>query len=199
MAYDPMNPYGLPLQGTWKPPTQEPNFLGSDFNSLKGKLNTQMQGDPHKANFRALFNKQLGIQSNRAVKNINEQMASSGFRGAGANLIGDIFESGAVATQGFENDLLKNDTQIEQNAINQLLGLNQFEGNQQFGKFQSDRQNSQFNQSQAQQWKMFQQQMQFQREQADTDFWDVLGGILGGATGALGGGFLGGLGSKWAG
>lgn len=38
-----------------------------------------------------------------------------------------------------------------------------------------------------------------QMKSQETDFWDVLGGILGAGAGALGGGFLGTLGSRWAG
>jgi len=38
-----------------------------------------------------------------------------------------------------------------------------------------------------------------QMKSQKTDFWDVLGGILGAGAGALGGGYLGTLGSKWAG
>lgn len=37
-----------------------------------------------------------------------------------------------------------------------------------------------------------------QMKSQETDFWDVFGGILGAGAGALGGGFLGTLGSKWA-
>jgi hypothetical protein len=197
MAYDYGNQFNLPTVGNWKP-QERPNILGSDFNYLKEMLKSQTAGDPNKDIFRKIFDKQLGKSSSRAITNINEQLASSGFRGAGANLINDVFETQANATQQFEGDLLNNDLKIKQNAIAQLLGLNQFEGGQNMGLFQSDRQNDQFGQSLAEQKRQFDINMAFQREQSNTDFWDVLGGILGAGAGALGGGFLGTLGSRWA-
>ena len=181
MAYDPMNPYGLDHQGTWKPGATEPNFLGSDFEMLRGLLSNQSkQGDQNKGAYRNLFNKQIGKQSKGAIKNINEQLASSGFRGAGANLIGDVFETQANATQGFENNLLQNDTQIKSSALAQLLGLNQFEGNQQFGKFQSDRQNTQFGQSMDEQRRQFNEQLQYQKDSEPAWWESLLGSLLGG-------------------
>lgn len=175
------NPYNLPVMGTWKPEdNKNPNILGSDFDYLKGLVGNQLAGDPNKGLYRQLFNKQLGTQQNRAVKNINEQLSSSGFRGAGANLIGDVFEQGANATQGFEGDLMKNDFAIKQNAIGQLLGLNQFEGNQNFGMFQSDRQQGQFDTAQANQMSMFNQQLQFQKDNQPSWWESILGSLIGG-------------------
>jgi len=96
-----------------------------------------------------------------------------------------------------KSHLAQQQLSYQQNAISQLFGLNSFEGGQNFGAFQSDRQNSQFNQSQAQQWEMFNKQMDFNREQSSTDFWDVLSGVLGSATGGFGGAIGGNLASKW--
>lgn len=180
--------------------TDPSQFLGSNFNNLQEVLNKLLKGgDPNKDQYRQLFEKQLGKQTSGAVRNIKEQMSASGFKGAGANLLGDIYETGANATQGFENDLLQRDTQIGQNALAQLLGLNQYEGNQKLNAFQSDRANQQFNLSQLMNQLMQQQQFEFQKDQSGTGFFDILGGVLGAGAGALGGGFLGGLGSKWAG
>lgn len=178
----------------------DPNqFLGGNFNNLQEMLTKLFKsGDPNKDQYRQLFEKQLGKQTSGTVRNIKEQMSASGFKGAGANLLGDVYETGANATQGFENDLLQRDTQIEQNALAQLLGLNQFEGNQKLNAFQSDRSNQQFNQSLLMNQLMQQQQFEFQKDQSGTGFWDVLGGVLGAGAGALGGGYLGALGSKWA-
>jgi len=189
MAYDYANPFNLDYQGTWKPGATEPNFLGSNFGVLQELLKNNMQGDPNKGAYRNLFNKQIGKQSKSAIKNINEQLSSSGFRGSGANLIGDIFETQANATEGFENDLLTNDMNLKNNAIQQLLGLNQFEGGQQFNKFQSDRQQGQFDQSQAQQLRMFQEQLQYAKDSDPGWFEELLGGLLG-AGGQIGAALL---------
>jgi hypothetical protein len=155
------------------------NFLGSNFDYLSQILKGQsLSGDPNKDKYRETFDKQLGVQTGSAVKNINEQLASSGFRGSGANLIGDVFETQANATQGFENNLLQNDTQIKSSALAQLLGLNQFEGNQKFGKFQSDRQNTQFGQSLDEQRRQFNEQLQYQKDSEPAWWEDMLGTLL---------------------
>jgi hypothetical protein len=142
------------------------------------------------------FNKVLGRQTGSAIKNINEQLASSGFRGAGANLINDVFETQANATQGFGVDLLKNDMAVKQNAINQLLGLNQFEGSQNFGMYQSQVQQEQFRQSLEERRRQFDLMQALQRDELNPSFWDVFGGILGTGVGAFTGGLGGGLASS---
>ena len=182
------NPYNLPVKGNWKP-ENTPNFLGSDFNYLKQLLTNQRAGDPKKDIYRKTFQKQLGRSTGRAVKNINEQLAASGFKGAGANLIGDVYESEANATENFENNLLENDTNLAQSALAQLLQMNQFEGNQNFSKYQSDVQQDQFQKSQDQQMKMFLEQMRFQRESQPSWWEELLGGLLG-AGSQIGSAFL---------
>lgn len=178
--YDYANPYKLPYQGTWKPPATKPNFLGSDFNNLKSLLNTQMGGDPNKNAYRTTFNKQIGKQSSRAIKDINEQLASSGFRGSGANLVNDVFETQANATEGFENDLLKNDTQIKQAAIAQLLGLNEFEGTQNFRGYESDVQQDQWTKSFEEQRRQFNANLQYLKDNQPAGWEGLLGSLIGG-------------------
>ena len=161
--------------------TDSSQFLGGNFDYLQSLLKRQQQtGDPNKGAYAQLFNKQLGTQQNRAVKNINEQLSSSGFRGAGANLIGDVFEQGANATEGFNNDLLRNDFQVKQSAIAQLLGLNQLESSMKFNTFQSDRSNQQFNQSSALADLRGQQQFEFQKDSQPSWWESILGSLIGG-------------------
>lgn len=167
-----------------------------DTGALQGLLQNQLAGDPNKGRYRQAFNKQLGRSSSRAIKDINEQLSGSGFRGAGANLINDVFETEAMATENFESNLLDKDIMIKQNAVAQLLGI---EG-MKLGASQADRaaQMSMFGQLTGNQFQNrgldLQERQLALQEDAGSDFWDVLGGVLG--TGA--GFFTGGLGSNLA-
>ena len=174
------------------------NFLGSNFDFLQNNLKQSIGGN--NPIFDTLFGnaqRRIGASTDRNIQDIKEMGAQSGFRGAGGNLINEAYKGEKEALSGISDNLALQEMNYQQNAINQLLGLNQFEGGQNFGAFQSDRQNSQFNQSQAQQWKMFQEQMNFQKDQANTDFWDVLSGIFGGVAGGFGGALGGNAASKW--
>lgn len=176
-------------------PTTAQSFLGSNFDFLQNTLKNNVEGK--NSIFAQLFgnaSRKIGASTDRAVQDIKEMGAQSGFRGAGGNLLNDAYRNEGEALSQVSDSLSMQELQFKQNAINQLLGLNQFEGGQKFGVYQSDRQQGQFDQSQRQAWNMFQEQLAAQNK--GSDFWDVLGGILGSAGGALGGGWLGALGSN---
>jgi len=114
--------------------------------------------------FSSLFGnaqKKIGMSTDRNVRDILQQGAQSGFRGATANLINDAYRTESDALTQVNSQIMDKELQQKNFYIQQLLGLEQL-------------------------------------KQQQTGFGDVLGGILGMGAGALGGGFLGGLGSKWA-
>lgn len=169
-------------QGLKPKATDASQFLGSNFDYLQDNLKQNAEGNnPIFAQLFGNASRRIGASTDRAVQDIKEQGAQSGFRGAGGNLINDAYRNEGDALSQVSDSLSTQQLQFQQNAISQLLGLNQFEGSQQFGAFQSDRQNTQFNQSQEQQWKMFQEQLQFQKDSQPGWWEELLGGLLGGA------------------
>lgn len=181
---------------TQNQPMTPPNVLGTDFNHLRGIFSNLMGGDPNNNAYRDAFSRQLGTQSRTAIRNINEQLSSSGFRGAGANLINGIFETQANSLEDFNNNLLQRDMAVKQNAINGLLGLTQFEGSQNMGLYNSQIQQNQFAQSLAERRREFDMELALQREAQNPSFFDVLGGVLGSVAGGFGGGLGGKVASK---
>jgi len=176
------------------------DFLGSNFDYLQKNLKQGIEGN--NPIFDQLFGnaqRRIGASTDRNVQDIKEMGAQSGFRGAGGNLINDAYRGEKEALSVVSDNLAMQEMNYQQNAINQFLGLNQFEGQTKFGSMQSDRNYGLSKDQMAQQMEMFNQQMQFNREQSGTDFWDVLSGILGSATGGFGGAAGGNLASKWLG
>lgn len=161
---------------------------GSNFDFLQELLKDRISGqNPLFDKLAGNAKRRIGDVTNENIREIKEQSAQSGFRGIGANQINKAYKSGQSAMAGVEDSLINAQLSQSQNAINSLLGLNQFEGAANMGLFNSSLNQANFN-----------RQMDFQEEQAGTDFMDVLGSILGMGAGALGGGYLGTLGSKWA-
>lgn len=163
-------------------PTGSNNFLGSNFDYLQNNLKQSAEGnDPL---FDQLFgnaSRRIGASTDRNIQDIKEAGAQSGFRGAGGNLINDAYKGEKESLGQVSDELAGRELQYKQNAIAQLLGLNQFEGGQNFDAFQSDRQNSQFNQSQAQEWEMFNKNLQYQKDMEPAWWESLLGGLIGGA------------------
>ena len=164
-------------------------MLGSNFGYLEGLIKERIGGkNPLFDQIFGNAQRRIGAVTDRNVRGIKEQNAQSGFRGTGANQINDAYRNEGNAMSQVNDSLMQAQLGQQQSAINQLLGLNQQESGMNWNMFQSNRNQSNFN-----------RQQNFAEDQAKTDFGDVLGGILGMGAGALGGGFLGGLGSKWAG
>jgi hypothetical protein len=180
-------------------PTQltEDQLYGENFNFLQGNLKDTIGGKLDPALMQILTAgkrniSQLGDTSRRAT---GQQLASSGFRGSGANLMNDIFKTQSGAMGDLTAEVGGLGMQARQNAIAQLLGLNQFQAGQNVGQQQYQTgafQNlAQMLQSGAM------QRRQIDKQNQGGSFEDVLGGILGMGAGALGGGYLGGLGASW--
>ncbi len=177
--------------------TNPNDFLGSEFGYLKDNLKKSIGGN--NPIFDQLFGnaqRRIGASTDRNVQDIKEQGAQSGFRGAGGNLINESYRGENEALSGVSDSLAMQEMNYQQNAINQLLGLNQFEGQTKFGSMQSDRDYQLSKDEMAQRWEMFQQQMDANTE-SDTDFWDVISGIGGSLLGGFGGGFGGRIASNW--
>ena len=156
-------------------------YLGGNYDYLSGTIKKGIDGS--NPIFDQLFGnaqRRIGASTDRAVQDIKEQGAQSGFRGVGGNLINDAYRNEGNALSQVSDSLMGQQLQYQQNAISQLLGLNQFEGNQYMNAFQSDRQNTQFNLSQAQQMEMFNQNLQFQKDNTPSWWEGVLGSLLGG-------------------
>lgn len=155
---------------------QSKQFLGSDFDYLKGILGKSVEGD--NPIFDKLFgnaSRKIGASTDRNVQDIKEQGAQSGFRGTGSNLINDAYRGEKEALSGVSDNLALQEESYIQNALAQLLGLNQFEGNTKFNLFSSDRQNLQFQQSFAEQKRQFDEQLANQ-----PSWWEgILGSVLG--------------------
>ena len=161
-------------------PTNYKDFLGSNF----GYLNDTIKGNAEGRNpiFDQLFgnaSRRIGGSTDRNVRGVKENLASSGFRGTGANLINDAYRSEKDALSQVSDSLATQELSFKENAINQLLGLNQQEGGMAFNINQSDIQQNQFSQSQAQQWKMFQEQLKFQKDNQPSVWEEILGSLLG--------------------
>lgn len=152
-------------------------FLGSNFDYLQNNLKKGVEGN--NPIFDQIFgnaSRRIGASTDRAVQDIKEQGAQSGFRGAGGNLINDAYRNEGNALSQVSDSLAGQKLQYQQNAIAQLLGLNQFEGNQYQNLFNSDRQNMQFQQGFAENRRQFDEQMANQ-----PSWWEgILGSLIGG-------------------
>ena len=160
--------------------TNYKDFLGSDFEKLKGILTKNIEGN--NPIFDKLFGdaaRRIGGSTDRNVRGIRENLASSGFRGTGANLINDAYKNESEALTQVSDQLATQELNYQQAALAQLLGLNSQEGQTAFNAFQSDRSNKQFETSLAEQRRQFDQNLQFQKDN-QPDWWEsILGTLLG--------------------
>ena len=172
---------------------QDPNIFGGNNSFLQSLLRQQTSGEnPAIAQQRSAALNNIGRSTDRGIRNINEGQAASGFRGGGANLFNDLFSGQSNAIGNMDANFAQQQTAYNQSGINNLLGLNQFQGGQTMGNNQMLQQNNQFGRSLAfDQEQLAEQRRQFD-EQNSTGFWDVVGGVLGTGVGA----FTGGLGAN---
>lgn len=172
------------------------SYQGGGYEGFLGKLLAdRIRGEnPLLDELRQVGRKDITDSTNRGLRNIKEQLAASGFRGIGANAINDLYENESDAIAGLNVNLAQFQDQQTQNAIQQLLGLNATVGQQKLSALQSDRQFELGVKNLLEGRRQFDEQLDFNKDQADTDFLDVLGGILGGGLGALTGTLGGGLG-----
>ena len=166
-------------------------LYGEDTAYLQGQLKNTLGGglDPALVQAQAQGAQNIGRMGDTARRKTNQMQASSGFRGSGANLMNDIFgqQSNALGNQSADFGMMG--MQNRQNALAQLLGLNQSMTNTNTGL--AGQQVGVAGQLAG----MGNQQsgLDTQERMAQVGFGDVAMGLLG--TGI--GGFTGGLGGAW--
>ncbi len=128
--------------------------------------------------------KKIGKQARGAREDIRELGAASGFRGAGANILTDVFESEAGAVAELETGVGGIAQQRESEALGRLIGVEQFE------------------QTSAEQKRQFEKMFGLKEKELDAmidaqggDLMSVISNFLGAGTGIVAGGALGGLAS----
>lgn len=103
-------------------------FYGPENEYLSNYLKDTIGGktkNPYLQKILASGRQSIGRAGDEAILNTQQNLASSGFRGSGTNLIGKIFESKANALGGLEADVGGMAFNAQQAAIRDLLGLNQ--------------------------------------------------------------------------
>lgn len=160
--------------------TNYKDYLGSNFNYLTDTVKKGIEGND------SVFDKLLGNATRRIggvtdrnVRSIRENLASSGFRGTGANLINDAYRSEADAVSQTADSLANQEIQYKQNAINQLLGLNQQEGGMAFNANQSNIQQNQWLKTFLENQRQFNESLQFQKDNQPSVWEEILGGLFG--------------------
>ena len=168
-------------------------LYGQNFDFLQGNLKDTIGGklDPALMQLLGAGKRNISQLGDTSRRNIRQDLAGSGFRGSGANLMNDVFKTQSGAMGDLTADVGGLGMQARQNAIAQLLGLNQFQAQQNTGQQQYQTgafQNlAQLLQSGA--------MMDRQQDQAEAPMgWEeIVGGVLGVGAGA----FTGGLGGAW--
>lgn len=172
-------------------------LYGQNFDFLQGNLKDTIGGklDPALMQLLGAGKRNISQLGDTSRRNIRQDLAGSGFRGSGANLMNDVFKTQSGAMGDLTADVGQMGMQNRQNAIMQLLGLNQFQAQQNTG--QQQYQTGAFqNLAQMLQSGAFADRGLDQQEQGSS--WEqIIGGLLGEGAGALSGGYLGGLGSSW--
>jgi hypothetical protein len=155
-------------------------YLGANFNwltdTLKGNYSKGLDMGKYRNNAAGL----IGKATNRQVKNTQENLNASGLSraGVGYSVVNDIYGKESEALAGVENNLINQDIAFKQNSIAQLLGLNQFEGQQNLGEQGQNRNYEMSLRS------FFENQRQFNAEMdAQPEWWEsLLGNVVGGAS-----------------
>lgn len=150
-----------------------------DFYAMLGSLlsKTLTDGIPNLNEMK--FNSQKGINQNYqgSRKALQEDFAGRGMGGSGAanvalaGLAGDRYSATLQNNLGYD----QMDTSYKQNALSQLLGLNQFGGNQDLNANSQRLSLLGLNQGQYQ----FDQNLQFQKDNQPSDWASLLGSLLG--------------------
>jgi len=146
--------------------------------------------------------KQIGKQAGNARQAVQEAQGASGFKGTGANLYNDILETEVAGTEQLTTQVGGLAEQSKSQALGQLLGLTQFQGQQDLGKANRSEQIRQYEKTFQENVRQFglnyalkQRELDLAEEAQSSDFGDILGSIVGGAVGFATGGVGAGLGS----
>lgn len=182
------------------------DYLGSQFGFGMSEYKKMYEsGDPAIEKQGELALKQLGIQSRKAKAGIEEKGAQSGFRGANANLYNQLLETETNATQQITNQTALAQSGVKRDALGQLMGLSQFEGQTKFGVAQQNENVRQYEKTFQENVRQFglsyalqQRELDLKEQEASGSFGGFLGDLLGTAVGFATGGIGSGLGS-WVG
>lgn len=126
-------------QSSLLPQDLSPDQLyGENFDFLSGKAKDIVGGglDPVLADLMGIYKRDISEYGDTTRRNIDTRLASSGFRGAGANLINDTFKTQSNALTTAENSVGQLGLQNKQFYSNLLNNLNQFQGGQNFANEQ---------------------------------------------------------------
>ena len=104
-------------------------FYGQETGYLTNQLKGIIEGglDPALMQLLGVGRQNISREGDTARRNINQSLASSGFRGSGANLMNDVFGTQSNAFGNLNASIGQLGMQNRQNAIEQLLGLNQLQ------------------------------------------------------------------------
>lgn len=181
------------------------NYFGSDFGFLRNEFrNLYEQGDPLIDQMVKQATKRLGMQSREAREDIEEAGARSGFRGTQANLYNQLFEQEATAIGDIQLQGAQQQNAVKQQALAQLMGLTQFEGQQNLQidvQQEAIRQYEKTFQENIRQfgldYALRQRELDLKEEEMNSGggFLDVLGSVIGGVAGIATGGLATGVGS----
>jgi len=127
---------GLPYGG---------NYLGSDFNWLREQFRSQIEdGSAYGQMMLEQGKKDIGLMRRQGLEDIDTLGAQSGFRGANANLVNKLFETGATQMGKLEMGKAQLDEQARNVGLSSLMGLTQFEGGMKLNVDQAKEQSRQW-------------------------------------------------------
>ena len=182
------------------------NFLGGESDFIKGNLkSTISSGGMSKFLSQSLFTAQkaLGREAESSQEVLREIGAASGFKGANANLVGDLFAEEAGRSAELEVGFGGIADTARTNALGQLIGVNQEEARQQLSVARLQEIARQFDITSEEGRRQFEKEFGLKERELDArldamggDFLSVIGSILGGGAGIILGGAFAGVGSS---
>ena len=112
------------------------NYRGTEYDYLTNQLKDTIGGklDPALMQLMSAGKRNISQFGDTSRRNVRQDLAGSGFRGSGANLMNNIFQSQSGAMGDLTANVGQMGMQNRQNAIANLLGLNQFGASQDMGE-----------------------------------------------------------------
>lgn len=180
------------------------NYLGTDFNWLRQQFKDQIEGGSEYGKMMLdQGKKDIGLMKRQGLEQLDVLGAQSGFRGANANLVNSLFETGATQLGKLEMGKAQLDEQVRGQGLASLMGLTQFEGGMKLdvdkAKEQARQYEKTFNENVRQfglEYALKQRQLELAEEEASGSFGGFLGDVFGTGLGFLTGG-LGASASNW--
>lgn len=160
--------------------------MGNSFNFLEGLLkNSINNGMPNKGELLQSGMGNINRGTNNAIRRNNENMAGRGMlrSGVASAVNAGIANQGNEQVGNYQLGLDQMEQDYKQKAIMQLLGLNQFQGNQNMNLLNNATDNKQFYET----FNENQRQFNSQLEQQEYGWGDFLGQLFGTVGGIAGG------------